>query len=83
MVKARDGNNDEDYYRNRTYWSVDGKVTGWMSGDQFHQQFTYAWDSIEIMALEALAKVKRFDPIMRKDPLLILAEIADGQHEDL
>lgn len=80
IVAPRDGKIDP--YR-REYWSLDGKVEGWMNGEHFIKQFTYEWDKVDDRTLERLAKIKKFDPIEPKNPMQIIAEAAAGLHDDL
>lgn len=59
-------------------------MQGWFpTKDQFVEQFTYNWDSLDVMELERLAKIKRWDPIVPKPAMEILAEAFAGLHEDL
>lgn len=80
VVAPRDGKVDP---HRREFWSLDGKVEGWMTGDAFYKQFTYDWDAIDDQALARLAKIKKFDPIEPKNPMQIIAEAAAGLHDDL
>ena len=43
----------------------------------------YTWDSFSSAALEDVAKIKHFEIVRPKNPMLILAEIAAGLHETL
>lgn len=81
ICAPRDGRIEPD---RREFFSVEGKVAGFMSGkDHFHKQFDYGWDGLTETELADLAKVKRWDPILPKPAMEILAEAYAGLHEDL
>lgn len=80
VVEPRDGNlgDRQDFY------SVDGRIRGRKnSNDGFVQQHFYAWDTLYIVELAELAKIKRFDPVVPKNAMVILAEAYAGLHEEL
>jgi len=80
LCAPRDGK--VEHYRTEFY-SLEGKVIGTVTTEKFIPRLTEPWDRVGITELEALAKIKRWDPVRPKNPMMILAEAAAGQHEDL
>ena len=81
VVKPRDGKSDD---LRQDYFSLEGKIRGRVtSGGYFRTDFRYAWDTLDVVELEALAKIRRWDPVQPKDPLTIIAEAFAGLHEEL
>ena len=80
VVVARDGKVDE-YPHN--FWTLSGRVTGYVNNGLLRRQFTYDWDEVDDRTLEYLAKIKKFDPVEPKDCMTIIAEAAVGLHPSL
>ena len=83
ICAPRDGNVDSD---RRIFYSVKGQERGslQLKGRQWVRLYeTTPWEKLEITVLERLAKIKRWDPIVPKNAMEILAEAFAGLHEDL
>ena len=79
IVAPRDGEGGD----RRVFYKIEGMVVGDLYREGFFISFTNDWGSIETNELERLAKIKRWDPVIPKNAMEILAEAYAGLHKEL
>lgn len=70
-----------DDIRNERYYSLDGPVDMAIYGGEIYARKDREWDDLCMTVLGRLANTSRWQPVLPKNAMQVLAEAADGRYD--